>query len=1271
MFGKTLIKRSLATLLIAGGTALNVGTATAALDISDTPLFLTERVPPLNMLVMGRDHKLYYEAYNDYSDLNGDGVLDLTYKPAEIDYFGYFDSFKCYTYDAGAGRFTPASATTNKQCSGSWSGDWLNYVTTARIDALRKVLYGGFRRVDTSNDTVLERSHIPHDAHSWVKEYRGAALEGYDITQYTPLAAPAANRSHLFANLTPMAQASWADNGPDTNPPQLRVAQNVAAQTDGSQTRAINWASTESPVAGYCYSRNGQNDGRCAGQGGSGVPVDANSTAFNTYTVRVQVCVAGLLEANCRRYPDGNYKPIGLIQEYGENGSMEFGLLMGSYQRSKSGGMLRKPVGNIDDEINISTDGTFRNFNGIISDLNDLRAVGYRAYRDTNFYRRADRGSGTQYMTGANGTSGSGLVTDRPFDDGEFGGMWGNPVAEMMYETLRYFSGATGSTGAFDYGGGGTTYDALLGLRRRSNWNPASGSLNPYANKPYCSKPFMTVVSDINPSYDSDQLPGSAFGTTVTDDVGGLDVSAEADEIWTAEFGGPQSVFIGQSGADYDGAPSPKTVSSFSDIRGLAPEEPTKQGSYYAASVAKFGLGNDISSAPTEQNVQTFAVALASPLPRIEIPVADGRVTLVPFAKSVGGAGINSGRGQFQPTNQIVDFYVESMAPDGSAGTFIINFEDVESGNDHDMDAIVRYSYAVVAGQVVVNVTRLYEAGGITHHMGYVISGTTADGIYLVVQDDNSNTNYFLDTPAGALPGQCEFTLCPVRPIAIPGGALPWTDTRTFTPGAVGGAILLRDPLWYAAKWGGFQDQNNNGIPDLQDEWDGDANGNPDNYFLVTNALTLGDQLSSAFNEIIDRVSSASSASVNSGSISSETRLYQAKFSTRDWTGQLLSFRIDPDTGLLSTVDWDAANEIPMPASREILTTDSSGDGVAFRWSDLDGTRRAQLNLTDGLGSDRTSYLRGDTTKEKSKSGGVFRDRSLLGNGRPALLGDIVSSSPVFVGRPPFRYRDDLEGTTGEKYSAFRTAQDARRPMVYAGANDGMLHAFDGETGAERFAFIPGAVFPSLPELTDPNYVHRYYVDGPPNMGDVYFKTPAEWRTVLVGGLNKGGQGIYALDITDPDTVTEANASSKVLWEYTDADDADLGYTFSQPAIVRTADTARGGTGRWAAVFGNGYNNTVADGNASTSGSAALYIVDIETGDLIRKIETNAGSTTEPNGLGTPAVVDINSDGTADYVYAGDLQGQPVEVRHPQRRQRQLGDPLRHDCGAPAPVRGA
>jgi type IV pilus assembly protein PilY1 len=192
---------------------------------------------------------------------------------------------------------------------------------------------------------------------------------------------------------------------------------------------------------------------------------------------------------------------------------------------------------------------------------------------------------------------------------------------------------------------------------------------------------------------------------------------------------------------------------------------------------------------------------------------------------------------------------------------------------------------------------------------------------------------------------------------------------------------------------------------------------------------------------------------------------------------------------------------------------------------------------------------------------------------------------------------------------------------VYVGANDGMLHAFDAGTGAEAMAFIPNGVFDNLIELTRPNYQHRFYVDGTPTIGDAFFGSA--WHTMLVGGLNKGGRSIYALDVTYPESFSEANATSIFKWEYTDV---DLGYTYSRPAIVRMAN------GQWAAVFGSGYNGT-------GTGRAYLYIVNVADGSLIAKIDTTVGTAADPNGLATPAVVDINGDSIVDYAFAGDLQG--------------------------------
>ncbi len=1163
-----------ATAFMAAWSLLAVRTAiTAPLNIPDVPVFLDQSVAPVNMLVVGRDHKLYYEAYNDASDLDGDGKVDVGFKPS-ITYFGYFDSNTCYTYSSANGRFEPQGAAgAANTCSAQWSGNWLNYVTTARIDALRKVLYGGRRIVDTATSTVLERSHIPQDAHSWGKGYESIAVNGYDLRQYTPLTLPSAGKRHLFANTTLVGDASQL--------PRLRYATNTTAQV-------WNWLSKERPVADSSS--------------------NVGSLTITDYTVRVQVCVPGkdFTEGDgssyCRKYPGSSgtpsWKPSGLLQDYGENDSMLFGLLTGSYAKNTDGGVLRKNVGTFSNEVDSAT-GVFTNVNpGIIRTLDGLRTVGFQA-------------SGYAYTASGDNC---GWIDNQPITSGRCR-MWGNPTGEMMYEALRYFAGKGTPTPAFDIAATGNP-DATLGLSR-ATWN------NPYATgSPACAKPFMTVISDINPSYDTDQIPGSAFAS-FTGDVTGLNASELGQSIWNGEGGGSAKHFIGQSGSTYNGSPSPKTVTSFGNIRGLAPEEPTKLGGYYSASVAYFANKNDVNARAGIQKVQTFAVALASPLPRIEIPVAGKTVTLVPFAKTVNPS---SGRaeGAFQPTNQIVDFYVEYLSEDGKSGAFQVNFEDVEQGADHDMDAIARYEFTVLGdNSVKISLDSTYAAGGYIQHMGYVISGTTADGTYLEVRDKDtaagSDPDYFLDTPPGKSPGEGWND----------GAPLPLTATRTFTPGTTTAATILKDPLWFAAKWGGFLDLNNNDLPDLTQEWDTNADGNPDNYFLVTNALTLRDKLGSAFQEIMQRSGSMASAAFNNaGMIKDDTRVYSTSFTSLVWSGDVTA-RAVTDTGAIGTQAWSAASQLPAWNSRKIATVNSTNAAVPFRWDNLDATRRNQLGTeVEATRKARIEYLRGNRDLEQ-RNGGVFRNRDPL-----SALGDFVHSSPVFVGKPNSRFKDSLESVA---YSSFVQAKQNRAGMVYAAANDGMLHAINAGTGKEEWAFIPAQAFPKLKGLSNRFYSHKFLVDGSPAVGDAFWGTA--WRTLLVTPLGRGGQGLFAMNVTTPWAATEADVASKYLWQFTDADDADLGLTLGKPVVTRM------NSGKWAVITGNGYNNTAPDGTVSATGNAVLYVLDASNGSVLKKIDTGVGTaqdptgTGRPNGLGPVAVVDLDRDSTADVAYAGDLFG--------------------------------
>ena len=739
---------------------------TSALTIPNIPLTVKAAVKPMVMLVAGKDHRLFYEAYNDASDVDGDGSLDIRFKPS-ITYLGLFSSTYCYSHANNGdsnGLFTPRSNATGplNKCSNSWSGNWLNYVTTSRIDALRVVLYGGLREVD-NDTTILKRSYIPQDAHSWAKEYSSLAIDGYLISDYTPLSQPNTNKRHFFGNLTPTAGVNCSTLSNCSGiPPWMSVVKD-------SSIRVWEWASTERPVLNGDAGGNRQN-----------------------YTVRVAVCSSGYT-AGCKMYTNGTYKPTGILHDYAESNSMLFGLITGSYDKNMDGGRLRKVVSDFKDEID-QKNGQFTSNSPIVKSFNSIRI------RDFNNGNTAN-----EYRNGFNSAT-------RPMNPGEFKD-WGNPIAEMMYEAVRYFAGKGSATPDFD---GVKTVDNEVGLPTASWDNPYSATSA--AKAPSCTRANLLVISDVNVSFDSDKLPGSYFGS-FAGDLPALNVSDEATFISGNEPSALGSRFIGQSGTVADSTPSPKNVTNLGQIRGLAPEEPTKQGSYYAASVAYHAKRSDLQASITnKQSVDTFVVALASPLPRIDAKLPNSKtITLVPFAKSVSGAGISSTKGNFQPTNQIVDFYVEQIANSGPQdkdslvnggryyAKFRINFEDVEQGADHDMDAIVEYTVTANADSTLsVNLKPIYEAGGIQHRIGYIVSGTDKDGVYLVVQDEGDQTPYFLNTPPGRDPGYCNSTVMPNDCNRLPylnGPVGKNSSDRKFTSSSTPASTILKDPLWYAAKW--------------------------------------------------------------------------------------------------------------------------------------------------------------------------------------------------------------------------------------------------------------------------------------------------------------------------------------------------------------------------------------------------------------------------------------------------------------------------------------
>jgi len=427
--------------------------------------------------------------------------------------------------------------------------------------------------------------------------------------------------------------------------------------------------------------------------------------------------------------------------------------------------------------------------------------------------------------------------------------------------------------------------------------------------------------------------------------------------------------------------------------------------------------------------------------------------------------------------------------------------------------------------------------------------------------------------------------------------------------------------LTEASDWGNPLSNNSNKINDL---WHAAYNSRG-LYLNAKNPAELIARLNDAILFATSTVGSASAVTANSNALSAQTRIYQTTFKSGEWSGDLKSFPLNTTSGFLLAHEWSAQDKLDIrdPDDRNIFTLNADGVRVPFTFTALDSAQVDELRkqwpstssvavttASDAFAKDQINYLRGETNS-------VFRDR--LGH----KLGDVVHSEPVYVAEPKLSYAS-LSGSEGTAYSVFRSTYLNRIPTVYLGANDGMLHAFDASTGADQgkelFAYIPSMLIPKLNSLTHKptttqDFNHKYFVDATPAVSDAYYASA--WHSVLIGGLGGGGKGIYALDIT----TAAADEAPTVMWEFSDADDVDMGYSFSKPSIVKLDD------GDWYAIFGNGYN--------SSAGKAVLYVVNLETKDF-KKITSNTGPS---NGLSTPTVIDTDGDLIADRVYAGDLLG--------------------------------
>jgi len=659
------------TLVLGLGVAGQAAAQLTASNFALVPPLITESAPPNVMLVMSNDHELYKKAYSDFTDINNDGEVDGSYDDS-FTYTGYFDSNFCYDYNTAQSRFEPEAdisaliATDGHSCEdvdGDWSGNFLNWASMTRMDIVRHVLFGGARVVDTATAgatdgvTVLERVFLPEDTHAFAKVFTG------DTEKFTPWNQAAIT----ICNMT---------YGATNNAPLLRVAYGA-------------WPLWSSSEVVQCHYR-GENS---VDSGLGNQPQTTNRPATYDYDAQVRVCMAGVDSGSlrCKAYTNSGtglitYKPVGLLQRYGDSSTINFGLISGSYEKNISGGVLRKNIvpltGNSTaslNEINLNN-GIFVNQGatdaGIINTINRFRLVywdyGNNRYSDCDFYDIPK----VTFMTST--------AANRQCRN------WGNPLSELYLEALRYFTGNNNSAGSAAPTAAFNTSDSshIASLPQLTWTDPLSA-----ANS--CASCSIIVISTGLNSFDKDELG------TVTDlwNVAGTSrmstgaLNTLLNSLGTLEGITGGSYLIGDNGTINNEVCTAKTVSALASARGLCPEVPGMEGGFDIAGLAFHAytkdLRNDLGGV---QNISTYSVSLADNLPSYTLDVNGKAVTFVPLCKANTDGADKLDEAEWNNCS-FVDAKIESQTATG--GRMYIAWEDARWGNDYDMDAFSRVEWCI------------------------------------------------------------------------------------------------------------------------------------------------------------------------------------------------------------------------------------------------------------------------------------------------------------------------------------------------------------------------------------------------------------------------------------------------------------------------------------------------------------------------------------------------------------------------------------------------
>jgi type IV pilus assembly protein PilY1 len=1127
---------------------------------------------------------------------------DDTYAPT-TEYLGYFDTASCYLYNnggtAGERYFYRTGAATNRTCAGAgFSGNFMNWATSSAIDILRYGLTGGDRVVDTANLTVLQRAVLPN---------------------------------------TSVTNNFW--NGSNFPSKILRVA-NIA----GAVPTTMLGAHTGDVFVANCLNRvhfGTQATGNCASPGNnSNLGVTLASTQIGPVTGPTTGTLAGTW-TNCGTEATGTCTlPAGTKEvAYGTNNG--------------GGGWITMPV--------YTTSGSIACSNNMTGTANDpkpgqVKACYYRAYA----------------------------------------GAWSPTVAAGVLTADSFFYSRVR---VCESDGSGNLTDPRLSLCLRypnGNYKPV-GNLQKYSDRVRVAAFGYLNNSPSNPQRYGGVLraPMKYVGPKSFDANFSLVSGASPNQEWNESTG------VFERDPDSGGGPNSGTDSNW----------PGQAMSGVANYLNQFGRTGTFGQYKTYDPVGELYYEAVRYLQGMQPTDIDATV-----GGSAFNGITDAMRDGFPAYTSWTDPHpaVAGMTDYSCVKNNIVGIGDVNTHNDRripgnpntrtgkgdeargaDVAANrpdFHYWTSVVGGFESNNAVAYTDGEGVAQTTANANPNTAVASLWGM-----ENTNIGADNASYYMAGVAYWA----NTHDIRGTA--WSDTAKRRPGMRVTTYWLdvneygqqtdpavhraRNQFYLAAKYGGFKDVTGTGNPFLtfpagsasavvsNENWER-ASSDPakqeaKNYFLSSSAQDVLDALDQIFENIAAEANSIAGGAISTQRLTTSGGLiYQAQFDPADWSGDLVAYPVSVgassvvNIGTVADSPWkNAANESVGAAGkldeRDITTrkiyvgyhSDAATpvfSTAEFKWSaglstvvknvlkTPPGAASAPPYDSDTIGENRLNYLRGDRSLEAPA--GTFRKRG-------SRLGDIVNSGVAFSGPPLPRFADT-------KYNTFVTTHATRTKTVFVGANDGMMHAFNADTGDELFAYIPSWLLPKLNLLTAAPYTHRSYADGTPVVAEAKVGADSDtqpWKTVLVAGTGGGGQGVFALDVSDP----TAFADDKVMWEFSDRDDAEMGNVIGRPQILKLNVNAGTATPsyKYFAVVTSGVNNykpddyTLATGDANY-GKPALFLLDLSKaktdawllGTNYFKVRFPLSVNSMASGLAN-FTVRLGAAEEVTYLYAGDFQG--------------------------------